>query len=126
MKTLPLQLQNFSLKTSILSHEIFPNHNPTMLPYLTLQTLSNSNTLEYIQITLNLHIPHALSKKSSILHIGNNPYINQSPSQCIFVPLSKTLPYHIHIGITSKPSLMPSSYKTQIIATPGYSTFIIP
>ena len=33
---------------------------------------------------------------------------------------------HIHIGITSKPILMPSSYKTQIIATHSYSTFIIP
>ena len=70
--------KNFPIGTT--NPGIQPNHNPTMLPSLRLPTLSSSNTSNYISITLNRYILHASFTKLSILKIGDNPYINLSPS----------------------------------------------
>jgi len=126
MKTLLLQLLHFSLQIGTTNHGICANPNPIMPPYLTSPIRSNSNTSNCIQITLNLHIPHASSKRLSILQIGNILYINQSLSLCISVHPSKNSVHHIHTGITNRHVLMPSISKIQTIAIPGFFTFIIP
>lgn len=95
-----------------------------MPPSFILQTLSSSNTLNYIQPTPNQHIPHALSKKSSILKNGDNPYINQYSSQSTSAQPIRISILHIHTGITNMHGLMPFSYKTQIIAILGSFIFI--
>jgi len=97
-----------------------------MPPSLILQTLSSSNTLNYIQPTPNQHIPHALSKKSSILKNGDNPYINQYSSQSTSAQPIRISILHIHTGITNMHGLMPFFYKTQIIAILGSFIFITP
>jgi len=97
-----------------------------MPPSLILQTLSSSNTLNYIQPTPNQHIPHALSKKSSILQNRDNPYINQYPSQSTSAQPIRISILHIHTGIINMHGLMPFSYKRQIITILGSFIFITP
>jgi len=67
MKIVPLLLQKFCLQIGTTNPGIYQNHNLTMPPSLTLPTLSNSNTSNYIHITLNRHILHTSFTKLSIL-----------------------------------------------------------
>jgi len=118
MKTLPLLLPKYSLQNG--------TTNPIMQLSLKLPILSNSNTSNYILITLNQRTLHALFTKSSTLKIGDNPCINLSPSPYNTAQAPKTSIPPTHIGITNMHGLMPSSYKIKIIAILGSSTFTIP
>jgi hypothetical protein len=91
-----------------------------------LPILSNSNTSNYILITLNPHTLPALFTKSSTLKIGDNPCINLSPYPYNTAQAPKISIPPTHIGITKRHDLMPSSYKIKIIVILGSSTFTIP
>jgi len=87
--------------------------------------MSSSNTSNYILIILNWHILHASFIKLSTLKIGDNPYINLSPSPYTSVQTPKTSILPIHIGITNRHGSMPFSYKIKTIAILGFSTSIV-
>jgi len=93
-----------------------------MPPSLRLPILSSSNISNYILITLNRHILHASFTRLSTLKIGDNPYINLSPSPYTSVQTPRTSIPHIHIRSTSRHGSMPSSYKIKTITIPGFST----
>jgi len=95
-----------------------------MLPSLRLLILSSSNTSNYILITLNRHILHASFTRLSTLKIGDNLYINLSPSPYTSVQTPRTSILPIHIGITNMHGSMISSYKIKTIVILGFSTSI--
>ena len=92
---------------------------------LRLLILSNSNTSNFIPITLNRHILHVSFTKSFTLKTGVNPYINLFSSPYTFVQTPKTSIPHIRTGITNRHGSMPSSYKIQTIVILGSSTSIM-
>ena len=89
---------------------------------LRLPILSSSN---FILITLNRYILHVSFTKSFTLKIGDNPYINLSPSPYSSVQTPRTLILPIRTGITNRHGSMPSYYKIQTIVILGFSTSIM-